>query len=462
MSATPLLVSDWAGAGLAAWKWAVPDFHDKKPHSGSTALLAVAMMPLILVQIHLLIRYDPKTTWLLRASLIPFVTLLSLRSAYAYYHMVDGEGQLDGRSQATNSTIACGAIAAIIRSLEFGLAMQRPRLKTRRVELNGHGTGNSNGREKSNNTHVESPDPLPTFFPGTYCPLELDLLSNIRALGWEHGIKDDAPALPAPTYTSRQRWDWILKRAAAIPLYYLVYDVFVVLNQEPRFNPNADSRIGGSIWASTESSFGVAGPYLNCIAFGASFVCTQYMMHTMLASIFVGVFHDLPSRWDPPLVRYPWLSTSVADFWSRRWHQTLRVTFMTVGYWPVRAALIGVAGRRIAIMAAICGVFLVSGVFHDLATSATIPGFGITKITLFFAIQPIAMFGENMFEQWTGRKVQGFWGWLWAATWILGAAPILIEAFSMSGMLASMQPGGITRRPVRFLLDCWDRSFNGV
>ncbi|GAC98719.1 hypothetical protein PHSY_006313 [Pseudozyma hubeiensis SY62] len=448
------------------------------------------MMPLIFAQIHLLLRYDPKTTWLLRASLIPFVMLLSLRSAYAYYYMVDGEGQLDGRCQSVNVTLGCAAIVAIIRSLEFGLATQRPRLKTREVANNGNRTSTNNGREKDDSTLVASTDPLPTFFPGTNCPLELDLLLNVRALGWQHGIKDDAPALPALVFDSRQRWDWILKRAVLIPFYYLVYDVVLVLNQEPRFNPNADSKVGGSIWIHREGSFGVAGPYLNCLAFGTSFVCIQYMLHTMLASISVALFHDLPSRWNPPIMRYPWLSTSVAHFWSRRWHQTLRVTFMTVGYWPVRAALLGVAGRRIANIAGICGVFLVSGIIHDLGSAAITPGFGITKVTLFFAIQPVAMFGEQMFERCTRRKVHGFWGWLWAVAWILGTAPLLIEvgfyrrrseknenftdqmnanlyfsseqAYSMGGMMASIQYEGITRRPVRFLLDCWDQSINGV
>lgn len=424
MSTSLKTESVWRSAPLAAWKWAIPDFDDKKPFTRSTLWIPFSSFPLILLQIHMLLRYNPKATWLLRASLIPFVTLVSLRSAYAYYYMVDGQGQLDGRGQTINVTLGCAAISIIIRSLEFGLARQRPRLKIHK----SNPYDAVNGRKHAH----RSPDPMPIFFPGTLWPLELDLLVNVRASGWEHGIKDGVPALPVPTYTRRQRRDWILKALAPIPLYFVLYDVVFCLIEDPRFNIHADSRVGGSIWDSSKGSFGKAGPYLVCVAFGSSFVCIQYMMHAILACIFVGLLDDLPSRWDPPIVSLPWLSTSVTEFWSQRWHQILRVTFMTVGFWPIRDALRPVAGRRIANMMAICGTFLVSGLLHELGRAAMTPGFGLTNVTLFFTSQPVAIFGEQLFEYCTRRRVRGFWGWLWTASWILGTAPLLLEVRTKS------------------------------
>lgn len=201
----------------------------------------------------------------------------------------------------------------------------------------------------------------------------------------------------------------------------------VTFVEEKRFYVHAGKSAGGSIWDCSKGSFGVAGPYLICIAFASIFVGLQWMVHATMASLSVGLFHDLPSRWSPPIFRMPWMATSVADFWGKRWHQMLRVTFMTVGYWPVHRMLLPLAGRRIANIAGICGTFLISGMIHELGRVAMESRFALTNVTLFFAIQPAAIFGEQLFEYCTGRRVRGFWGWLWSMSWILGTAPLLIE-----------------------------------
>ena len=406
--------------------WAVPDFYGKVPYDSTNAWILAAPMPFVILQIHLLLRYDPKTTLPLRASLIPPIALLSLRSAFAYYYRVVGEGQLDGRGQHINITLGCGAIATIFWSLSWGLALRRPQLKVRQIQANGL-AGNSDKHVALQRTSA-APN-LPICFPGTNMPLELDLLINIRGLGWEHGLKDGAPALPVPTYTFRERWLWIFERMKPFPFYLVLYDAVFVLIEDRRFNVHAQTASGGSLWACRQGSFGAAGPYLICIAYCSSFVCVQYMMHTAMACLSIALLNDLPSRWGPPAVRVPWLSTSVSEFWSKRWHQFLRITFMMVGYWPVQAALRPVAGRRVANIAAITGTFLASGLLHDMGrvTLAPEPGFAVTQVTLFFALQPFAIFAEQFWEYCTGRRVRGFWGWLWTASWLLATAPLLLE-----------------------------------
>lgn len=410
----------WSTPLTSAWKWAVPDFYDKRPYDASNVWVLAAPMPLIALQIHLLIRYKPASTWLFRASLIPFVCLLALRTAYAFYYRVDGEGQLDGRGQHVNITLGCGAICMVVWSLGWGLAWRRPQLKVAK--------GETNGSEKSIDKDANS-SPMPIFFPGTYVPLELDLLLNIRGVGWEHGVKDGAPALPVRDYTSRERRAWILSCLAPLPFYFLLYDAIFVLIEDTRFNMHARTRYGGSLWDCSQGLFGAASPWLICIAYASSFVCVQYMLHAVFACIAIGLFGDRPSRWDPPAVRWPWVSTSVGEFWSKRWHQYLRFTFMTAGYWPVRNALRPIAGRKVANIAAIFGAFLASGIVHDLGRVALspVPGFAITEVTLFFAVQPVAIFGEQIWEYYTGRKVRGFWGWLWTVTFVLSTSPLLLQ-----------------------------------
>ncbi|EST05841.1 hypothetical protein PSEUBRA_004877 [Kalmanozyma brasiliensis GHG001] len=456
MDASLQPASTWDSIWTVPLRWAVKDFHDKKPYDSSSAWIIASHLPLTLLQIHLLIRYDPKSTWLLRATLVPIISLLALRSAFAFYSQVDGLSQLDGKAQQVNMTLGCYAAAMIARALQFGLARRRPQLKVAKTKSNG--ADHVNGKEAD-------PIDMPIFFPGTRWPLEIDLLLNVRGVGWEHGVKEAPPALPVQTNTSSERWTWICERMAPIPLYYLVHDVIVVLIADPRFNVHAGGTSGGSLWDCSRGSFGFAGPYLVCLAFAFSFACNLHMMHTALSCLSVAILGDPLSRWEPRITDKPWLSSSVGEFWAERWHQYLRITFLTVGYWPVRDALRPIAGRRIASMAGICGAFLASGILHELGRAAMMPSQGsfLTPVTLFFAIQPVALFAERWFETCTSRKVRGIWGWAWTMTWMLATAPLLCEAMSQGGMLvAKNQTLNLTHRPVTWMLDWWDRLFNAV
>lgn len=406
--------------------WAIPDFYEKTPWNGSNIWMLLAPFPFMVLQIHLLLRYDPRTTWALRASLIPIVTLLSLRSGFAYYYTANGQPQLQGRGQQVNLTVGCAVFCTIVCSIGWGLTLRRPRLKVAHVEANG---GEKDVDGDSMHRINRAASSLPVCFPGSILPLELDLLFNIRGIGWERGVKDGAPALPVPTFTRQERWAWIIKQLATIPFYLVLYDAVLALMSDPRINVNLNARHGGSIWDSRMGSFGFAGPYLLGGLFALSFVAAQNLAHVLNATLHVALLNDLPSRWEPPPARAPWVSTSVREFWSKRWHQYLRITFMTLGYWPVRAALRPIVGKRFASMAAVCGTFLVSGLIHDLGrvTMAPEPGFAITQVTLFFVLQPVADFGEQLWEQYTGRRGRGFWGWLWTMTWLLSFSPLLFE-----------------------------------
>ena len=443
------LVTSWLKSIVT---YTVPHYDDKQAYDRTNAWIAVAPLLLLVVQIHLLIRYDPKSTWLLRASLVPIISLLALKSAFGLYYTANGAAQRQGRGQAINASLGCGALVAVIRSLELGLARKRPRLKIAKVD-----GMEQNGKEKDD----EVINRLPVCFPGTRCPLELDLMLNTRGIGWEHGIKEGAPALPVPTYSSQERWKWICKRMAPVPLYFLLLDTVCVLLEEPRFNVHAGNPLGGSIWDCSTATFGQATPYLVCLAFASIVTSLGYSFYVTVASFSVAVLHESPARWDPPLFRVPWLSTSVSEFWNKRWHQMLRSTFMAAGYWPVRAALKRIAGLRVANIAAICGAFLASGIIHELGRSAMVPGFKITGVTVFFAIQPVAIFGEQLFEYATGRRVGGFWGWVWAVSWILTSAPLLLEGYARAGYNAQKNEYiGFTRGAVVSVLDWCDRTFS--
>ncbi|KAI3492160.1 hypothetical protein L1887_43449 [Cichorium endivia] len=405
-------------------RWAVPDFHDKTPYNSSNVWTLAAPILIIGIQIHLLLRYNPSTTLPLRASLIPVATIFALKGAYAHYYTDTGADQLNGRGQHVNIAIGCGAMCMIIWTFRWGLVGQRPRLKV--AQKPAESNAKSAGVPDRKTSAVEE---LPLYFPGTRWPLELDLLFGIRGIGWERGIKDGVPAFPVPFFTLRQRWRWVLRTLAPVPLYYLVYDAIFTLIGDERFNVHAGSATGGSIWACRQGFFGAAGPYLMCAAYGITFTCSMYLQHAIVASIAVGLFGDLPLRWDPPAFRQPWLSTSVHQFWSKRWHQYLRFSFLAAGFWPVQPLVQGMLGRRAAYAVGTFGAFLASAAVHHFGSAAVTPGHNLRnlEVAMFFIIQPLAIFGEQLWQHCTGHRVRGFFGWLWTMTWMLATAPLLFD-----------------------------------
>ena len=79
-----------------------------------------------------------------------------------------------------------------------------------------------------------------------------------------------------------------------------------------------------------------------------------------------------------PLMARPILSTSLADFWGRRWNSGFRDLAHSFVFAPA-ARILGVAGATAA-------VFLVSGLIHDLVISVPARG-GYGGPTLYFLLQ---------------------------------------------------------------------------
>ena len=124
-----------------------------------------------------------------------------------------------------------------------------------------------------------------------------------------------------------------------------------------------------------------------------------------------GVFHLLSCVWRRmgvearPLMDWPLASTSVSQFWGRRWNTAFRDLTHRIVFRP----LAGHLGPRGATGAG----FLFSGVVHDLVISVPAGG-GYGGSTLFFAVQAAAIFVERSGP---GRQIglgRGRPGWLFA------------------------------------------------
>jgi alginate O-acetyltransferase complex protein AlgI len=121
------------------------------------------------------------------------------------------------------------------------------------------------------------------------------------------------------------------------------------------------------------------------------------------------------------------LSTSLQEFWGRRWNLPFAEMTAAGVYRPFSAA----AGRRSGIAAA----FLASGILHELAISLPVrSGYGLSL--LYFAIHGGAMLAERALEA-RGTPVSGrAWiGRAWTIAWLLLPLPLLFHPPFLHGVV---------------------------
>ena len=143
------------------------------------------------------------------------------------------------------------------------------------------------------------------------------------------------------------------------------------------------------------------------------------LWYDLVSLVAVGVFHQSPSDW-PPAHDEPWKMESLHEFWSKRWHQVLRHTFLVMGGYPGRW-LAGDVGM-------LFGTFLASGLFHELGFNLGGAPFD-WKVTAYFAAQPFGILAEKAYRAYTGRRVSGWLGWCWAALWVVGLNEMASQYF---------------------------------
>jgi alginate O-acetyltransferase complex protein AlgI len=141
-------------------------------------------------------------------------------------------------------------------------------------------------------------------------------------------------------------------------------------------------------------------------------------MFGIILFLHFGTFHLLALMWQragfdaKPLMRAPMRATSLADFWGVRWNTAFHLL--------AHDLLFRRFARRVGIPRAMLGVFLVSGIVHDLVISLPARG-GYGLPTAYFLLQGAA----TLFERSAiGRAIglgKGVRGWLFM--FVITAAP---------------------------------------
>jgi hypothetical protein len=142
----------------------------------------------------------------------------------------------------------------------------------------------------------------------------------------------------------------------------------------------------------------------------------------MTGAVFVlhfGVFHLLSLAWRRagvdavPLMRSPARSTSLGEFWGRRWNTGFHELASRFTFQPLRPS-IGVIGAMLT-------TFVASGLIHELVISVPAGG-GYGFPTGYFVLQGLGVVGERSAPgRWLGLG-RGWRGWLFTAAFTAGPA----------------------------------------
>jgi hypothetical protein len=133
----------------------------------------------------------------------------------------------------------------------------------------------------------------------------------------------------------------------------------------------------------------------------------------LILMLHFGAFHLLSCAWRSigvdaqPIMKRPLTSTSLSEFWSRKWNTafrdfTYRFLFRPLNKW---------CGPRWAIILG----FIFSGVVHDIVISVPASG-GYGGPTIFFGVQAVGMFVERSRAGRAAGLTRGWRGWLFTMT----------------------------------------------
>lgn len=148
-----------------------------------------------------------------------------------------------------------------------------------------------------------------------------------------------------------------------------------------------------------------------------------------------GLFHVLSLCWRRagvdarPIMDWPILARSAAEFWGRRWNRAFRDVAERYVFRPV-AGRIGAPGATMA-------VFVASGLVHDLVISVPAGG-GYGLPTAYFVVQGVALlFERSGFARRIGLG-RGVVGRAFCAAVVIGPLPLLFHAPFMERVVVPM------------------------
>jgi hypothetical protein len=246
-----------------------------------------------------------------------------------------------------------------------------------------------------------------------------DLTINMRGIGWSWSHN------PFPKTSTRSMSISVI--VTKLLLKYVAYDASHYLVEH--FRPSTNDPAGDTIFDPTLTMVprcAWAAFYTLCVAV---VMCTSIDIYYHIASLGGRILLRQPAWQWPPISNRPWMSTSIAELWSLRWHQLFRYVFVTFGSRP-GGALLGRVG-------ALMGAFAISAVLHDLSLWGLGRGTEFRAVGGSFLLMGAGAVLEHAFKVVTGRRVGGVWGWVWTMVWTTACGTLFIDAWARHGMCAT-------------------------
>ena len=213
----------------------------------------------------------------------------------------------------------------------------------------------------------------------------------------------------------------------------------------PGMRPGPFARAGS---APLPGAWRLAGKGLSRVAFGAALIAlarlawveahsrwlaTALLLPGLSLTVHFGMFDVLAGAWRgagvdcKPLFRSPLRSTSLGEFWGRRWNLAFSEMTALAVYQPV----VRRAGRRTALAAS----FLGSGLLHELAISVPVrAGYGLPLA--YFALHGGLVAVEGGLAR-AGRPVdrRPWVGRAWTLAWLILPLPVLFHRPFLAGVV---------------------------
>ena len=244
------------------------------------------------------------------------------------------------------------------------------------------------------------------------------LLFNQRGIGWSWGPKSSLRTRqPPPSLTTV-----FLKLLVKLTLFD--FAVYTVKNTRPSLLTPA----GGTFFDPELDPLPRVALALFLTLFGGIAVYTSMDVMYHAATLIGRVLLQQPAAEWLALSDRPWLATSIQDFWSFRWHQYYRHTFVAYGARP-GGALFGRPG-------AVLGAFIVSAVMHYVGLWGLGKGTEFWGAGAFFLFMGVGAMLERVWHSTTSTRVGGFWGWAWTMTWTLSWGTFMLDGWARYGLMA--------------------------
>ncbi|CAE7212177.1 unnamed protein product [Rhizoctonia solani] len=419
--------ADTALTGVVkAFRLLVPEPKDRIPLTWSNSPLVILPVVPLLVLSYLARR--PRTQFL-RLAVLPLAIWSTLSAAYTYEWM-------NPVYNVYNFASGLWGIFALLKTVELAF-VARGRLKVDELEPGVVRSPSSNG-------HADGAPPehlkhgfLFTCYSGFLDACEL--LSSMRGIGWDYGTGNDIYV--PPEHRPLERTAFLKSTLWSTLGYYLLLDL---IDTSFKLVPGISSPTGGSIFIPTLSPIPrlLVSTTLH-FATGVAFIAGFNMVYGLMTLILVSMGQP-PCAW-PPVMDRPFATTSLHDFWGKRWHQLLRQTFFIGGGYPLSflgETIFGMLlGKRVAraarLWCLLLGTFTASGLFHMFAMYAM--GQGIEwKVVGFFSAQAVALLLERAWRAATGRRVDGWWGRAWSYLWVIGGGQWCVDAWHRRGLGGGM------------------------